>query len=523
MKTSTLSFVLAAALYVAYPVVAQTQATPEPASAPSSEAAVDKDKGESIPAVNLSGALLREMLTAEIRAQRGEVKEAAQTYLALGKTLGDSRYARRATQWLLQAQAFEQAFEAAQLWATQAPLSVEASKAFDALAVANGKYDALGTVFEARLNIARRDNTLAAGYEQIVRTLATAPDRSAATALFMTLSQKDQDRVEGRFARSEWQVLQQNFQVANLEIEKAMDVAPADQKVLWLGVQIAAALKDADLVVKRASGYKGQPDSKLPTRAVALLGAGQMLEEQRKYDLAQKMLDLIDSKDESHFSSRLKYSQLEAKRVNPEAGIAQLAKLTGDTPEQKSQLIRAGAQIMRDADRNQDALKILGDGLRQMPDQADLLYEHALAAEKLKDFALMEKQLRRIIELKPDDAMAYNALGYSFADRNTRLDDAEQLLREALRLSPDSGAILDSLGWALFRKGQYEESIELLRAAISRQPDGEVAAHLGEVMWAVNQREIATKIWRGAAKEFVDHPVLKETMKRYGVTPNHIQ
>jgi tetratricopeptide (TPR) repeat protein len=516
---------LVAVLHLAYP--AHAQVAPPPTSSektePASQPVTDKDSGESMPPINLSGALLREMLTAEIRAQRGEVAAAAQTYVELGKTLRDSRFARRATQWLLQARAFDKAFEAAQLWTTLAPESVDATKAFDSLALANGQYDALKKVLENRLALARKNNTLQPAYDQLVRTLATAPDKGKSSELFMALSARDQDRVEGRFARSEWQVMLQNWQVANLEIEQALAIAPNDQKVIWLGVQIAAGMKDADLIVKRTSSYRGLPESKLPSRSVALLGAGQMLEDQRKYAQAQEILSLIDAKDENHFPSLLKYSQLEAKRLNPEAGLAQLAKIASTTPEQKSQLIRASAQIMRDADRNQDAIKILGDGLRQMPDQTELLYEHALAAEKLKDFALMERQLRRIIELKPDDSTAYNALGYSFADRNIRLDDAEQLLREALRLSPNNGAILDSLGWALFRKGQFEESIELLRAAFARQPDGEVAAHLGEAMWAVNQREIATRIWRAAAKEFANHPVLVETMQRYGVTPNHIQ
>jgi tetratricopeptide (TPR) repeat protein len=513
---------LLAALQLAFPVYAQTAPQP-PASLEEAQPAPDKDIGETIPAINLSGALLREMLTAEIRAQRGEVVEAAQTYLELGKTLRDSRFARRATQWLLQARAFDKAFDAAQLWATQAPESVDASKAFDALALANGRYDALSKVLENRLDLARKNNTLQTTYDQLVRLLANAPDKAKSSELFMSLSARDQDRVEGRFSRSEWHVLVQNWQIANLEIEQALAIAPNDQKVIWLSVQIAAGMKDADLIVKRTTNYRGLPESKLPSRSVALLGAGQMLEEQRKFAQAQEILNLIDAQDENHFPSRLKYSQLEAKRLNPEAGLAQLAKITGSTPEQQAQMIRTSAQIMRDADRNQDAIKILGDGLRQMPDQTELLYEHALAAEKLKDFALMEKQLRRIIELKPNESTAYNALGYSFADRNVRLDDAEQLLREALRLSPDSGAILDSLGWALFRKGQFEESIELLRAAFARQPDGEVAAHLGEAMWAINQREIATRIWRTAAKEFANHPVLIETMQRYGVTPNHIQ
>ncbi len=522
LSKSVLGLALLAALQL-WPV-SHAQTAPE-SSSPSEPAAVpvDKDLGEAIPAVNMSGALLREMLTSEIRAQRGELKEAAQTYLQLGKTLNDSRFARRATQWLLQAREIEKAFEAAQMWNTQAPESVDASRAFEALALANNQYEALAKVLEVRLASARKNNALAASYERIVRALAEAPNRSAASDMFMSLSQRDQERVEGRFARSEWQVLQKNWPQANLEIEQALALAPADQKALWLGVQIAAALKDSDLVIKRTLAYRGDEKAKLPTRAIALLGAGQMLEDQRKYSEAQSLIALVDDKDENYFSSQLRLGQLEAKRTNPEAGIAQIQKIGTATNEQKSRLVRASAQIMRDADRNDDALKLLGDGLRQMPDNHDLLYEHALAAEKLLDFSLMEKQLRRLIELKPDDANAYNALGYSFADRNVKLDEAETLLREALRLNPNSGAILDSLGWVLFRKGQYNESIELLRAAFARQPDAEVAAHLGEAMWAIDQREIATRIWRAAAKEFAEHPVLKETMKRYGVAPNHIQ
>jgi tetratricopeptide (TPR) repeat protein len=119
-----------------------------------------------------------------------------------------------------------------------------------------------------------------------------------------------------------------------------------------------------------------------------------------------------------------------------------------------------------------------------------------------------------VIALNPESAQGYNALGYSFADRNLRLDEAAQLIDKAMMLKPDDAAILDSKGWLLFRQGKLPEAREYLRMAFAKMPDGEIAAHLGEVLWALGKRDEAAAVWREAAKAHPDNEVLTATIKR---------
>ena len=137
---------------------------------------------------------------------------------------------------------------------------------------------------------------------------------------------------------------------------------------------------------------------------------------------------------------------------------------------------------------------------QRFPDDADLLYEQAMMAEKLGQLDEMEALLRRVIALKPDHAHAYNALGYSLADRNLRLPEAKALIERALQLTPGDPFITDSLGWVEFRLGNRDEALRLLRQAYKARPDAEIGAHLGEVLWAMGQRDEARRIWAEAAQ-----------------------
>jgi tetratricopeptide (TPR) repeat protein len=180
-----------------------------------------------------------------------------------------------------------------------------------------------------------------------------------------------------------------------------------------------------------------------------------------------------------------------------------------------SRLVLAEAQLLRDAGRHGDAYVFLTAVLETRPDDAEILYETALAAEKLGYLDVMEGHLRRVIELSPESAQGYNALGYSLADRNIRLDEAAQLIDKAMVLKPDDAAILDSKGWVLFRQGKLPEALEYLRNAFAKHPDGEIAAHLGEVLWALGRRDEALAVWREAAKAHPANEVLLSTMKRF--------
>ena len=149
-----------------------------------------------------------------------------------------------------------------------------------------------------------------------------------------------------------------------------------------------------------------------------------------------------------------------------------------------------------------------------MPDYPELLYDRALAADKIGKFEILERDLRKLIELKPDNAHAYNALGYSYAERGLHLPEALQLIRKAVELSPDDPYIMDSLGWIYYRMGNISDGLNYLSRAFAISQDSEIAAHLGEVLWVQGAREDAEDIWRSALEKDPDNEVLLETIER---------
>ena len=178
------------------------------------------------------------------------------------------------------------------------------------------------------------------------------------------------------------------------------------------------------------------------------------------------------------------------------------------------QLLIAEAQLLREANLHRDAFDLLGKALLAQPEQPELLYDHALTAEKLERFEILESNLRKLIQIKPDHAHAYNALGYSFADRNLRLPEARKLIERALELSPEDYYIVDSLGWVLYRMGDLAGAAAQLRRAYQGRPDGEIGAHLGEVLWMMGERAEAERIWQEALKSHPENDTLQKTVKR---------
>ena len=184
------------------------------------------------------------------------------------------------------------------------------------------------------------------------------------------------------------------------------------------------------------------------------------------------------------------------------------------TIEQRVQVRQAEAQLLRDDGDNAAAYAVLTQALGDHPDDPDLLYDTAMVAEKLDRIDEVEARLKRLIELKPDNAQALNALGYTLVDRTPRTAEGLKLIEKALQIAPDDPFILDSMGWANYRMGNLDDSEKFLRRAFGDQADPEIAAHLGEVLWAKGERDRATEIWQSQLKASPDNPVLIETMRR---------
>ena len=194
-----------------------------------------------------------------------------------------------------------------------------------------------------------------------------------------------------------------------------------------------------------------------------------------------------------------------------------IRKLPEKNPEDARAKLLAEAQVLRDAKLWADANTLLAQANQRFPNDVDLIYEQSMMAEKLNKLADMERLLRRVIELKPDHQHAYNALGYSLAERNVRLTEARSLIQKALELSPCEPSITDSIGWVEYRLGHRDEAIRLLRDAYRSQPDAEIAAHLGEVLWVDGQVDEARRILREARARDAGNDVLRETLARLRV------
>lgn len=185
------------------------------------------------------------------------------------------------------------------------------------------------------------------------------------------------------------------------------------------------------------------------------------------------------------------------------------------TPEQKVQLLITESQLLREAQQHRESFDFLGEALKLTPEQPELLYDQALTAEKLERFDVMESNLQKLIQVKPDHAHAYNALGYSFAERNQRLPEAKKLIEKALELAPEDFYIIDSMGWVLYRMGDLKSAAQQLQRAWNGRPDGEIGAHYGEVLWVLGERDEARRVWQEAHKVAPENETLIKTLKRF--------
>jgi len=258
---------------------------------------------------------------------------------------------------------------------------------------------------------------------------------------------------------------------------------------------------------------KTPEDERDPSKAVMILS--QLAEERGDYKAAADWLDRLDSEDPKvQFGAELRRAQLTAKQGDVAGARKLLGTLKTEDKTEQAQIVLVEAQILRDAGQPQEAFKLMEQGLKRFPDNMDFLYDYALMAEKMGKTAVMEKSLRKVIAKSPDNMQAYNALGYSLADRNVRLKEAHQLIAKALKMAPDDPFILDSMGWVQYRLGKLDEAETHLRKAYTLRSDPEIAVHLGEVLWKKGEKDDARKLWREAQAKDPKNDALKSTLAR---------
>jgi tetratricopeptide (TPR) repeat protein len=526
-------------------------------------------------AEDLSEPTLYDLLLGEIALQRGDLPLAAKTYLELARRTRDARVARRAVEVANQARQPELALEAARTWHELEPGSAQALQVLAATLVGAKRVDEAEPYLE-KLFAAEGVNRENA-FLQVNRLLAGNTDKAANLRVIRRLAAKHPQLAQAHFAvaqaaavagddaaalaavreaqalRPDWelaalleaQVLQKRspaeaakrlrefveknpgsrearlnyarmlaldkrFAEARQQFEAVAGANPANPEVIYAVGLLAYQLKDypaAETYMKRVLGL-GYRD---PEGVRYLLG--QIAEEQKLWPQAIKWYESIDSGDHV-VPARMRTANAIAKQGKLDEARAFLKRVAAEHPEEAVQLIVAEAQLLRDANRARDAFELLSQALDKQPEQPDLLYDLALTAEKLERFDLLETHLRNLIRIKPDHAHAYNALGYSFADRNLRLPEARKLIEKALELSPEDYFIVDSLGWVLYREGDLKGAARELRRAYSGRPDAEIGAHLGEVLWMLGEREEARRIWDESLKAGPDNETLQKTIKR---------
>ena len=320
------------------------------------------------------------------------------------------------------------------------------------------------------------------------------------------------------------------FDAAMAELNAMARRVPEDFDLLFMQAQVSYRAKKLDqarsfleqfVAVQsqrlRASAAAGATDA-----PAALAEAYQLLskiaEEQGQFDEAVNLLAKIDEPS-LRFNARIKQALLRAKQQRVSEALALIDSANAQTDEELIQGGSAAATILRDAKRTPEAIKRLQALDERLPDTVTLKYELAMLYERDNQMRSAERLLRQVIALDAGFAHAYNALGYSLADRNQRLPEALALITRALEISPQDPAILDSMGWVKFRMGKFQEAVEYLERAYARRPDGEIAAHLGEALWKLNRKEEAQRIWAQGVAQDAANTVLRETMSRFGVKP----
>ena len=532
-------------------------------------------KPQVLPQQELSRAILFKLLLAEIALQRGQANVAVQSYLELTRETKDPRIAQRATEVAWNARLLGVALETAGIWLAADPDSQQARQVLVALLVNQARLADALPLLEKWL-AADKDN-VGPSFLQLNTLLARHPDKAAVLQLTQNLAQPYPTLPEAHYSiaqaawnagqaelaldeiratlklRPEWeqaalfqgQLLQRTSNAETLayfqgylkSYPRAMDVRLNYARLLVTEKKYPAARSEFQALLTE---FPNNPDV---TMAVGLLSLqlndydlaeaqllhaletnhkdpdavrfylGQLNEERKRLEEALRWYGSI-SGGEQYVMARARYATI----LSKQGKLTEARKYLQDSPrnaQQSLQFTQAEAQLLRDANDYRAAYDVLSRAVEKNPNSPELLYDQAMAAEKVDRLDVFESNLRKVIQISPDNAHAYNALGYTLADRNTRLQEAYTLIEQALRLAPDDPFIMDSMGWVLYRMGQNDTAVTFLKRAFELRPDAEIAAHLGEVLWAVGQRDEARKIWSGALKDNPANEVLLATVKKF--------
>jgi tetratricopeptide (TPR) repeat protein len=338
--------------------------------------------------------------------------------------------------------------------------------------------------------------------------VAPKPENLEGLKEFIARNPKARD---ARIAYARVLVGEKRFEEARREFAGILEDNPDNADVIYAVAVLSLQLNDPALAEKH---LKRLVDIGHTEANTARLYLGQIAEERKHWDQALAWYAQI-AEGEQYIPAQVRMASVLAQTGRLDEARKRLREGKTDKPQERAQLLLGEAQLLREAGNYAEAFSVLDGGLAALPEQPELLYEAGLAAEKVGRNEVLEKYLRRLIEIKPDHAHAYNALGYSLADRGERLEEAQQLIDKALNLTPNDPFILDSKGWLLYRKGEMAAALDVLQRALSLRADPEIAAHYGEVLWMLGRQDEAVKAWREAAKTSPGNAALAATIKRF--------
>ncbi len=543
---------------------------------PKASGGATNEKQPQLPNVVLSDDLLYEFLLGEVSLQRGQADVAADTYLDLARSTRDPRVARRAAQIAYQSRQYDKAVEALKLWIELDPGSSLAKQTLASILIAMGRLDEVRPLLAEML--AADPAAAGPMFQQIAAQLIRQGDKAAALGLARELAKPYSQVAEAHWAVAQVAHAAGKQDEALREVRHARELRPNWEAPALFEAQLLQAgqpeqaltlLKDflasnpqasearlfyARLLLERQQYkesraqfqilLKENPGNAELAFAVALLslqmGELDRAEKELKQALARGKKDqntvyyylgqLSEAKKDSQaalqyyrkvqageyvYPSQLRAIYLLNADGKLDDALDVLHRIKARNNQQRAQVLLIEVQLLRDAKRFEQAYRIVQKGLEQFPEQPDLLYEGALLADKLGKPDVLEQMMRTLIRLQPDNANAYNMLGYSFLDRNVHVEEGMRLVEKAYRMSPNDAAIMDSVGWGHYRLGNLTKSLEFLRRAFAANPDPEIAAHLGEVLWVHGNKDEAKKVWSDSLKQHPDSELLQAVMKKF--------
>lgn len=552
--------------------------TPAPDSTRKQSAAPRSQSPAGPTRANSQEQALYQYLISEIAGQRGRPGVAVAGLTDLARKSGDPRIARRALEIAFQNRQQAEAMDAATLWIELEPDSALARQAMAVLLANQGTLDAATASLKLMLadktkaaGIYLQINQMLSRFTdkqavlKSVRELAALhPDmaQSHYSLAVAALGVRDADaalksaqeasRLDGSFqqaavltgqllresrpaeakahfrdylahnpAASEVRlalarllVAEREFADARVEYRALETQLPRDPEIPYAAGLLALQMSDfdaAETLLRKTLGMN------LRDTNPVLISLGQVEEARKNWDGALQWYERV-TEGEQWVGAQLRKANVLVKQKDLAAGrrfLQESAAQVSDQPAQSVQLVLGESQLLRDVRDYKEASRVLSAALERFPESTEILYDRAMVAEKLDDLAGLERDLRQVIRLKPDYAHAYNALGYTLADRNQRLDEALFLIQKALSLAPQDGFILDSLGWVHFRLGNINQSLAALKQAFALRSDPEIAAHLGEVLWAAGQRDEAMRLWQTSQQTHPGNESLDAVVRRF--------